>query len=347
MDKMQKYICGIINSKGQELSSLFAFTTCEEIHAISYNNIAAVVKDSEFVDYTTLPKDQLARRLLAHQQVIEMIMDSHTIIPVKLGTYALNDNEVKEILSKGYVIFKDVFGKINNKIEIDVAATWNDLNSVIKEIGGEQEIKDFKEELTAQPDGITFEDKMRIGSQIKDRLERQRDRISREIETALKDFNIDFRKHPLMDDRMVFNAAYLLDKDQKDKFEGTLDELNNRFSERINFRCVGPLPPYSFYTVEVKKIPFNDIAWAREILDLDNTATKEKINKAYKSKANVYHPDKNNVSSDGNRQFNEICRAYNILVKYCLSVEQTGMKDFCPSDEKENSQDAIIVKIKE
>ena len=37
--------------------------------------------------------------------------------------------------------FKDIFRKIDNKIEIDVVATWNDLNSVIKEIGEKQEIK--------------------------------------------------------------------------------------------------------------------------------------------------------------------------------------------------------------
>ena len=33
--------------------------------------------------------------------------------------------------------FKDIFRKIDNKIEIDVVATWNDHNSVIKEEIGE------------------------------------------------------------------------------------------------------------------------------------------------------------------------------------------------------------------
>ena len=72
-------------------------------------------------------------------------MDSYTIIPMKLGTYAFNIKEVEEILNRGYQTLKDMLMKINNKIEMDVVATWNDLNSVIKEIGKGQEIKELKE----------------------------------------------------------------------------------------------------------------------------------------------------------------------------------------------------------
>ena len=109
---------------------------------------------------------------------------------------------------------------------------------------------------------------------------------------------------------------------------------------RINFRCVCPLPPYSFYTAEVKKLPFNDIAWAKEKLEINDMATKEEIIKAYRSKANIYHPDKNINSSDADGQFNEIFRAYKILCEYCDG-------NVCLPDKKEFSQDAIIIKVRE
>ncbi|MDP2755273.1 MAG: GvpL/GvpF family gas vesicle protein, partial [Nitrospirota bacterium] len=90
-----KYIYGIIEDSEEKVFN-------SEVHTIPYQDISAVVSDSSFVDYTTLPKDQVAKFLLTHQQVIEKVMDSYTIIPMKLGTYAFNIREIEEILSKGY-----------------------------------------------------------------------------------------------------------------------------------------------------------------------------------------------------------------------------------------------------
>ncbi len=342
-----KYIYGIIKTAKEEFLGPCGVTVYEEVYTIPYRDISAVVSDSPFVDYTTLPKDQVARYLLRHQQVIEKIMDSYNVIPMKLGTYAFNINEVKDILSKGYPTVKEIFRKINNKIELDVVATWNDLDPVIKEIGEEQEIKELKEEIMSKPAGMTVEDQMRVGSRVKHILDKKRERCSFEIEAALKKCSLDFRKHDLMDDRMIFNAAFLIDKDKKTEFEKRLDDLDKLYNEKINFRCVGPLPPYSFYTIETKKIRFKEVDRARKMLGLDNRTTKEEIIKAYRNSAKLCHPDKNSDVSNAERQFNEINRAYNILLEYCLSAEQTGRGDACSFNEKEFGQNAIIVKVRE
>ncbi|MDP2279984.1 MAG: GvpL/GvpF family gas vesicle protein, partial [Nitrospirota bacterium] len=294
----------------------------------------------EFVDYTSFPNDQVARYLLKHQQVIEKVIDSYTLIPMRLGTYAFNIEEVKEILCKGYMKFKDIFRKIDNKIEIDVVATWNDLNSVIKEIGEAQEIKELKEKMMSKTEGISVEDQIKVGSLIKNILNAKREKISSEVKSVLEGVSIDLKMHDLLDDRMIFNAAFFIDKVRKNEFEKELDALNESYGGKIDFRCVGPLPPYSFYTAEVKKIPFSDIEWAKEKLGLNNMATKEDIIKAYRSKAGIYHPDKNIGSADAERQFNEIFRAYKILLEYCDG-------NACLPDGKEFSENAIVVKVRE
>ena len=83
-----KYIYGIIGS-----------STCES--AIPHRDIAAVVNDAEIVDYTHMLKDALARALVEHQMAIERIMGAgHSIIPMRLGTFAIDEAEIKDILSK-------------------------------------------------------------------------------------------------------------------------------------------------------------------------------------------------------------------------------------------------------
>ena len=98
----------------------------------------------------------------------------------------------------------------------------------------------------SKPEGVSFEDQIRIGNLIKNILDNKRERCALEIETGLKDVSIDFRKHDLMDDRMIFNIAFLIDKNKKTEFERRLDELNAIFNEKLNFRCVGPLPHIVF-----------------------------------------------------------------------------------------------------
>jgi hypothetical protein len=359
MAEIGMYIYGIINSNKEEGFGPCGITAYEEVYpvrditeaakdskisngvyTIPYRDISAVVSDSLFVNYTTLPKDQVARYLLTHQQVIEKIMDSYTIIPMRLGTYAFNIKEVEEILLKGYAVFKDVFKKINNKIEIDVVATWSDLSLIINDIGEREEVKELKENLMSKPGGVSVEDQIKIGSLIKNILDKEKEKLAMEIEPALRKCSIYSRWYDLMDDRMIFNVAFLIEKDKKAEFEKRLDELDEQYYKKINFRCVGPLPTYSFYTAEVKKISFEEIKWAKEKLGLDNMAAKEEIVKAYRSRANLCHPDKNSDIPDAERQFDETNRAYRILLEYCQG-------DACSFNEKGFSQNAIIVKVRE
>lgn len=340
-----KYIYGIIEATEEKLFNLSGVDTYEEVYVISYQDIAAIVSYSQPVDYTTIHGEQLARRLLNHQQVIEKIMEFYNILPVKFGTHAANTQEVKEILLRGYTKFKDIFKKIHNKIEMDVVATWSDLNSIVKEIGEGEEIKELKEEIILRHEGISVDDQLTAGRRIKQILDKKAERYSFEIEEALNKYSLDFRRHDLMDDRMIINDAFMIEKIRKDEFERTIDELNNRFGERINFRCVGPLPLYSFYTIEVKKISFEKVDWARKVLCLSVRTSREEIIKAYRNRARLYHPDMSPDTLNAERQFNEINKAYQVLLEYCLTAEQSGNGDVYVINEKDPGQDAIITKI--
>ncbi len=107
-----------------------------------------------------------------HQKVIEKIMNlEYTIIPMRLGTFAADENDVKDILNKGYNLIEDIFKKISNIIEIDIISTWKDFVSILKETGEEKEIKEFKENLLANSKKITVDDQMKVGIILKKALE--------------------------------------------------------------------------------------------------------------------------------------------------------------------------------
>lgn len=359
MGKQGKYIYGIIphDPDSKQVSSDDAksfgpcgITACEEVYALPYKNIWAVVSDSEIVDYTHMRKDALAMFLVRHQRVIEKIMGSeYTIIPVKLGTFAQDEDELIHILLCSYSIIKDITSKVSNKIEIDLAATWSDFTLTLKEIGEEKEIKQLKERLLANPKVVTMDDQMKVGFMVKKALDEKRGILAQEIQSVLKDITQGIRVHELMDDKMVINCAFLIDKRDRAPFYKKVEELNDKFAEKLNFRCVGPLPPYSFYTLEVKKMQSEDVDWAKKKLDLNDIASKDEVKKAYRRSAFFSHPDKNPGDIAGaEKEFDEVSKAYKILIDYCEACEQIGKKrsNNCFKSE-ELRKPAILVKVRE
>jgi len=266
MGKKGIYIYGIINSNSAlDLSTPKDSYKKENVYTIPYQDVSAAVSNSEIIDYTYSSKDISAELLVWHQKVIEKIMSlKYTIIPVRLGTFTVDEAEVKDILIKGYSLIKNIMEKIRDKIETDVVATWADFGSALKEIGEEKEIKKLKENILANPKSITVDDQMKVGVMIKKVLDEKREKYALQIQTFLKRYCTAFKVHELMDDRMVINAAFLINKLEQKDFDRKIEEINTEFAEKLNFRCVGPLPPYSFYTIDIKKMKFEEIDWAKK-----------------------------------------------------------------------------------
>ena len=336
MSEMGKYIYGIVNSDKEIFFPSCKVITDREVYTITYHDISAVISESEIIDYNRLPKDNVARYLISHQMVIEKVMEDFTIIPMRLGTYAVDGNEVRHILLKGYKVIKGIFEKTNGMVEVDVVVTWGNLEEVIKGVSEEGEIKEFKQSLLDKKEGVTINDQMRIGSLIKNYLDKRREQYANMIETSLTQMSHNHRIHGLMDDRMVFNTAFLIDNSMLKDFEKRVEKLNSEFTEKLKFKCIGPLPPYSFNTLETKKIRSVDIASAREKLKLSDIATREEIKKAYKQQALLYHPDKNSGGSDTHEQFDQITKAYKMLLEYCDG-------EACSFKEGDPAGDVIIV----
>ncbi len=347
------YIYGILNSNASLHLSIPKDLLLEEsesngVYAIAYQDISALVRSSEIVDYTHMRKDILARLLVGHQTVIERVMTAQTtIIPMRLGTHALDEAEVRDILSKGYNLIKEIFERISNKIEIDITATWGDLVSIIKEAGEEKEIRELKEKLLSNPKGINADDQMKIGFMLKKALDEKREKYALKIQDALKTVGINYKQHELMDDKMVANIAFLVDKSREKEFYAKVEELNIEFKELLNFRCVGPLPAYSFFTIEIKKMEFNDVNLARKRLGiLEDCSSKDDIKKAFHRQVFISHPDKNPDKPGIEKEYDEIMRSYNILLDYARACEQVGQESLI-FNEDEFRKNAVLVKVRE
>jgi len=156
-------------------------------------------------------------------------------------------------------------------------------------------------------------------------LGRRRAALSKEISPALCEIALDVAVNPLMDDSMVANVALLVDEAGRQSLDWRLEALDGEYTrgERktpgntpLTFRCVGPLPPFSFASVEVQTLPYEVVDAARRYLGLGETTTPDEIRRAYHRLASQMHPDRNPNLPEAEARMTELTRAYQLLTAY-------------------------------
>jgi len=306
------YIYGVIKtSDPQEFGRIGIGDKNSQVLTIGFKDLAAVVSKSPFMVYDSLAKEKTVKDLVTHQFVIEKVMADFTIIPVKFGTMVETEDEVIKLMRKGYFLLRNALRKMDGKIELDVVASWK-LPKILAMIYAEdRRVQKKQQEITLKGDKVTVEEKIALGKLIEQTLNIRKVRESRFILQTLKKNAVEICLHDLTGDEMIFNAAFLIKTANKEKFNKVLDRLDQRFEDTLNFRLVGPLPPYSFSTILFKRISKLEVEKAKKTLGLNGEITDKLLSHTYRQLAQVHHPDKN--VSQGQLEFDLINSAYKIL----------------------------------
>lgn len=287
------------------------------LYTLSHDGISAVVSDVNYDTIEFLDKESLAYVLVEHQKKIEIIMSGGCsgIIPVQFGTIVESDNDVIRILRYGLKLIKKTLSHVENLVECDLVAVWNDFNEVIGKISNNPGIIELKERLALKSDYLDS-DCINIGRLIKEKLDEQNNFVKTEITDSLLACCVDMKYHETMNDQMPINTAFLLKKSKVEIFCEIIEEFDKKYNNSLNFKIVGPLPCYSFYTIECKVLNNDDIKKACNTLGIDHLSSVNAIKKAYRNMADKFHPDKN-VQGDNNiKRFLEIQNAYKLMLEY-------------------------------
>lgn len=318
------------------------------LSAISFQNILAITGQSVVRTLENLSRESLAQILVHHQQTIEKLMESgfKMIIPMRLATIVETKQEVKNMLQSGYELIMDTFGKIDNMIEMDVVATYDDLTDVIEEVSLLPEIKNYKESLLNKEGGPGQADLMKIGFLIKQHVDAKKEELQRKIFESLNGLFVNAKKHEVMNDQMITNTAFLLKSSDKDNFERVIDNLDENWNGFVNFKLVGPLPCYSFSTLELNDVDIFKVESARDLLGLPEAATELQIKKAYYDKAKSTHPDAG-TGTGSHENFDALHHAYKELLSYISVMKNRFHDEMIPLVRSSENENLIILNIRD
>jgi len=305
--KTGKYLYGIIESKNRESFGRIGIGD-SEVYTIQHEDIGAVVSD--------IPLDcKIAiEEVKNHEKTLLKIMEAHTIIPMDFGVVTKDETEIKNILKRARMRFKQTLGKINNKLQINVKISWD--KTVMTDILRESEEIQALVAKAKQNNADQYL-KIELGRKVKSVLDERRNEYMKDIYGVLAGLSDEFRENKIMDQYTVMNGSFLVIQKREQEFYKKLDELEKKFNKKLVFLAVGPLPPYNFTKTEIKKIDFGSIEEARKTLELGQEVNLSEINSAYERLARRYHPDHHSDNPFAEEMFKKIKNAHKVLTKYC------------------------------
>lgn len=282
----------------------------DSVHLVQGEAFAAIVRPTAEVSFAGRDRQDLARLLLAHQQVVEGIMAQMPVLPVKFATVAPDRASVERCLASGEAEFAKTFVRLAGKTQFEILVTWG-LDQVFAQIARSPEVIRLKQEM-ARP--------VELGAAVKGLFDERRGEVAEGLSAALRAIATDVVDNALMDDRMVLNLALLIDAAKAGALDDCLEELDAAHDGMLNFRCVGPLPPYSFGTVEASFLDAGQLSWARGVLELGEDLDVAAVRNAYRRLARKLHPDVAGEAADQGGMTN-LHNAYQTL---CAFAEANG-----------------------
>jgi hypothetical protein len=312
------YLYGVVPSDGAKDFGPIGLDG-RHVRTVSDGGIGIVASSAARISFAEVPPEKTLQYLAQHQRVLERVMLSSPVIPLKFGTYADDEGQILEIIRAGRNEFAGALEKYADKVEVDLAAFWGDLKSVLAEIAGDQAVISAKAQI-GNPDQASTAQRVRLGQLVKELLDRKNRAIAERLVVTLRNKWQDIVVNPARDDSAVLNAAVLIDRAEEADFDRVLEQLDLCYDGQINFRRVGPLPPYSFATAEVKTIQASRVDAARQALGLGESASLVEIKGAYRRLLQQLHPDRN-TDPQAADSLKDISAAYELLEEYAMNFK--------------------------
>src|SRR5215469_4520274 len=243
-----RYVYGIIQSRDPVTFGRMGIGgSGEMVYVVTHGDIAAVVSRTPVFIF-----DPTRENALAHEHVIETVMKTNTIIPMSFGTVFRTDDDIREVLKSIYPSLKDVLKQMANKLEFALKVTW-DRDRIVEELKREnEEIHRFQHELTRKHLQSTYFARMQLGRMIDKALSERAAEVVREIYDGLRTVCVASRDNKVIGDKMIMNAAFLIQKDKETEFDAAVNAVAQKFGDRLNFKYTGPWPPYNFVNIRLK-----------------------------------------------------------------------------------------------
>jgi hypothetical protein len=227
------------------------------VELVIHREVAAVVslvprRAGGDTEESTRQKVRAMRRdMLAHTDVLNRLLESTTLLPVRFGVVLPDEQAVVDtLLEPQHDVLVAHLERLEGAVEISLKANYKE-ELVLREVVREQP---HLSRQSARAGGGTsaLADRIDLGKQVAAAVEAKRDRDGRWLLEQLSPLARDVTVAEPASELMVLNASFLVDREALDQFDRRLNKTSRDTTPRMRLTCVGPLPPYSFVDLRLE-----------------------------------------------------------------------------------------------
>lgn len=246
MRKQGVYVYGIVRAAALEgrgpIHSPAIGAQGNRVRAVRVGDLAALVSDSPKARYEVSREN-----LLTHQRVLEEILAFTEVIPAQFGLISPSESRMCEPLSGArHDELVSILTHIRGRVELGVKVFWRREKLFTEIVAGRDDIRRLRDEVASLPQGSAHLEQIRLGQLVEQAMEELRASDAEQIVTELAPLSVEMKTNRLLTDMMVLNAAFLVEKEQEERFDAAVVAIAERNAERLMVKYAGPLPPFNF-----------------------------------------------------------------------------------------------------
>lgn len=249
MVQQEKYIYGIIEEPEVRRFS-FPGVGDAEVYTINHDGIAAIVSDTQLQEI-----DPIRKNVHTHTVVQDELLKEYTLLPMGFSMIAASEGEVRRLLEKNYEGLVNELNRLAGKVEVEVKVFW-DREAVIKELQGEnQELTKLQSKIRS---ALSTNEAQRLLIEAGKLVERivtdWKARYAEQVCAILGQLALDTQLNNPVGIQNILNASFLINRSREVEFQQEVYRLDSEFRGKVNFKYVGPLPPYNFINLKLEPV---------------------------------------------------------------------------------------------
>ena len=185
----------------------------DDVYTVHYKDLAAVVSRTPLVVY-----DPTRENALAHEHVNEVVMidNGFTPVPMSFGTLFKTEKDIVEFLEGHLRRAARRAAKMKDKLEFGLQGELGARRGAGRDRARRtKSIRRLKEEIVNNQQSSTYFARMQLGRMVDQALADKSDAYVREIYEYLRDAAIASRSNKPIGDKMIMNAAFLVERDTR------------------------------------------------------------------------------------------------------------------------------------
>ena len=214
----------------------------DEVYTLPLEGLSAVVSRSPEAEY-----DSTRRNLTAHMRVLETVMADHTIVPIRFGSVAPNEETVYDTLLKPQRdAIRALLAELDGRVEMGLKAFWMEGVLYAEILSARPDIAQLRDKLLGRSPEETYYERVKVGELMDAAVTEKRDREARALLDHIGPLAHRTKQLDALGEQTILNAALLIERSKVDALEERVAQLDGDNGERLLFKLVGPTAPYNF-----------------------------------------------------------------------------------------------------